>query len=203
VLWKTTPFVTAAIYTPTSTVVKTNTFEADLRLFRNRIFPNFDYFKYQFLHAAQHFCHSANSVKPLNGTQKTLIKIEENRPLPASILSCESWHASFSPAVRRRNPFILITEANAMSSEVTSTGAGTTANVHVNCFADGARKTLYALCSSEFLPARHCASAGTSYGPVSVSLCLSVTSRCSIKRGERTNLVFGMDASFDQSYTVI
>ena len=90
-----------------------------------------------------------------------------------------------------------------MSSEVTSTGAGTTANVHVNCFADGARKTLYALCSSEFLPARHCASAGTSYGPVSVSLCLSVTSRCSIKRGERTNLVFGMEASFDQSYTVI
>jgi len=38
---------------------------------------------------------------------------------------------------------------------------------------------------------------------VSVSLCLSVTSRCSIKRGERTNLVFGMEASFDQSYTVI
>jgi len=38
---------------------------------------------------------------------------------------------------------------------------------------------------------------------MNVSLCLSVTSRCSIKRGERTNLVFGTEASFDQSYTVI
>ena len=37
----------------------------------------------------------------------------------------------------------------------------------------------------------------------SVCLCpfLSVTSRCSIKRDERINLVFGTEASFDQSYT--
>jgi len=42
-----------------------------------------------------------------------------------------------------------------------------------------------------------------SYDPVSVSVCLSVSSRCSIERDERMNLVFGMDASFDQSYAVI
>ena len=46
-------------------------------------------------------------------------------------------------------------------------------------------------------------SAGNSYGPVSVAVCLSVTSRCSIKRDERINLPFGMEASFDQSYTAI
>ena len=34
------------------------------------------------------------------------------------------------------------------------------------------------------------------------SVCLSVTSRCSIKSGERIYLVSGMGASFDQSYTV-
>jgi len=34
-----------------------------------------------------------------------------------------------------------------------------------------------------------------------LSVCLSVTSRCSIKSDERINLVFGMGASFDQSYT--
>ena len=46
--------------------------------------------------------------------------------------------------------------------------------------------------------ARRYASAGTSYGPVSVS----VTSRCSIESVERVNLVLGFKASFDQSYTV-
>jgi len=46
-------------------------------------------------------------------------------------------------------------------------------------------------------------SAGTSYGPVSVSVCLSVTSGCSSKRDERIDLLFGTEASFDQSYTVI
>jgi len=51
------------------------------------------------------------------------------------------------------------------------------------------------------LPARRCASAGTSYGPASVCLCLSVTSRGSIKKNQRINLVFGMEAFFDQSYT--
>jgi len=41
------------------------------------------------------------------------------------------------------------------------------------------------------LPARRYASAGTSHDPVSVSVsvCLLVTSRCSIKRDERINLV--------------
>ena len=38
---------------------------------------------------------------------------------------------------------------------------------------------------------------------MAVCLCQSVTSRCSIKRNERINLLFGMEASFDQSYTVI
>ena len=35
------------------------------------------------------------------------------------------------------------------------------------------------------------------------SVCLSVTTGCSIKRDERINLLFGMMASFDQSYTVL
>ena len=43
------------------------------------------------------------------------------------------------------------------------------------------------------LPARRYASAGTSYGPVSV--CLSVTSWCSIETDERIELVFGTGAS--------
>ena len=54
---------------------------------------------------------------------------------------------------------------------------------------------------SLFLPARRYASAGTSYGPLSV--CLFVASRCSVKRAERINLVVGTRASFDQSYTVL
>jgi len=53
---------------------------------------------------------------------------------------------------------------------------------------------------SLFLPARRYASAGTSYGPVSVYL--SVTSRCSIERNERINFVFRMYAFFKQFYTV-
>jgi len=42
-----------------------------------------------------------------------------------------------------------------------------------------------------------------SRGPVSVclSVCLSVTSRCSIKRDERIDLVFGMEA-FSTSHTL-
>jgi len=48
-----------------------------------------------------------------------------------------------------------------------------------------------------FLPARRYASAGTSYGPVTVSV--SVTRRCSIERDERINPPFGTEASFDQS----
>jgi len=58
---------------------------------------------------------------------------------------------------------------------------------------------------SILLPARRYASADTSYGPVSVSVCvcLSVTSRCSVKRHEQINLLFGIEASSDQAYTVI
>ena len=41
-----------------------------------------------------------------------------------------------------------------------------------------------------------------SYRPVSVCLCRSVTSRCSIERNEWISLICGMDAFFDQSYTV-
>ena len=42
----------------------------------------------------------------------------------------------------------------------------------------------------QFLPARCYASVGTSYG--SVSVCLSVTSRCSIEMDGRIELDFGM-----------
>jgi len=37
---------------------------------------------------------------------------------------------------------------------------------------------------------------------VCLSVCLSVTSRCSIEVVGRIELVFGMEAYFDQSYTV-
>jgi len=47
-----------------------------------------------------------------------------------------------------------------------------------------------------FLPVRHYASTGTSYGPV------SVTSRCSVETAEQIGLVFGVEASFDLSCTV-
>jgi len=53
---------------------------------------------------------------------------------------------------------------------------------------------------SVFLSARRYVSAGTSCGPMSV--CLSVTSRCSIEVVGRIELVFGMEASFDQFYAV-
>ena len=39
--------------------------------------------------------------------------------------------------------------------------------------------------------------------PTPVSVCLSVTSRCSIETAERIELVFGMWASFHPSYTVL
>ena len=53
------------------------------------------------------------------------------------------------------------------------------------------------------LPARRYASGGTTYSPVSVSLCLSVTSRSSIETTERIELIFSTTASFHLSYTVI
>jgi len=46
------------------------------------------------------------------------------------------------------------------------------------------------------------AGVGASYDPVSMSARLSLTGRCSIKRNEWVNLVFGMEASVDLSYTV-
>jgi len=58
-----------------------------------------------------------------------------------------------------------------------------------------------------FLPERRSASAGTSYGHVSVCLCrclcLSVTSLSSIETDGRIELVFGVGASFHLSYTVL
>jgi len=60
---------------------------------------------------------------------------------------------------------------------------------------------------SYFLPARLYASAGISYDPVSVclclSVCLSVTSWCSVEMRGRIELVFGVWTSFDLSYTVL
>ena len=51
------------------------------------------------------------------------------------------------------------------------------------------------------LPVRHYASMGTGYGPVSI--CLSVRHKSVFYQKEWTiNLVFGMWASFDQSYNV-
>ena len=46
---------------------------------------------------------------------------------------------------------------------------------------------------------------GICYGPVSVCLCLclSVTSPCSTKTAKWTELIFGMEDSFDLSCTVL
>ena len=44
---------------------------------------------------------------------------------------------------------------------------------------------------------------GTSHWPVSVCVCPSVTSRCSIETAERIEPVFGMWASFHPSYIVL
>ena len=56
-----------------------------------------------------------------------------------------------------------------------------------------------------FLPARRYANAGilaVTLCPC-LSVCLSVTRRrCSVETDGRNNLVFGMGASFNQSYTV-
>ena len=57
--------------------------------------------------------------------------------------------------------------------------------------------------TNRFLPARRYASAGASYGPVSMFVCLSVSSQCSIETDGRIELVFGMLASFDLSYNVL
>ena len=43
----------------------------------------------------------------------------------------------------------------------------------------------------------------TNYGPVSMFVCLSVTSPCSVETVGRIVLVFGPQASFDLSYTVL
>jgi len=52
-----------------------------------------------------------------------------------------------------------------------------------------------------FLPARRCASAGTSYGPVSVPVC-PVTSRVFCRNGYANRSGFRAEAFFDLSYTV-
>jgi len=38
---------------------------------------------------------------------------------------------------------------------------------------------------------------------LAVALCLSVTNRCSVKKDEQINLIFGLQTSFDQSCTVL
>jgi len=53
------------------------------------------------------------------------------------------------------------------------------------------------------LPAQRYASAGTSYGPVSVSVCLSQVGVNSIETDGRIGLVFGKGPSIDLSYPVL
>jgi len=55
--------------------------------------------------------------------------------------------------------------------------------------------------NKQYLPVLHYAGAGTSYGPVSVCLSVSVfvTSRSSVETAERIELVFGMGASYHPS----
>jgi len=54
---------------------------------------------------------------------------------------------------------------------------------------------------SSFFPVWRYASAGTSYGPMSV--CVFHKSVFSIERNGQIGLVFGMEACFDQSCTVL
>jgi len=54
--------------------------------------------------------------------------------------------------------------------------------------------TLHSICYA-FLPMQCYASLGTSYGPVSVCLCPSVTSQSPIETAERIRLVFGKGAT--------
>ena len=49
----------------------------------------------------------------------------------------------------------------------------------------------------QWLPVRHYASAVIAVPCVCLSLCLSVTSQCSVKMAGRIELVFGMRASFE------
>ena len=53
--------------------------------------------------------------------------------------------------------------------------------------------------NSQYLLALRYAGAGTSYGPVSVCLSVSVRSRSSIEMAEGIELVFGMGASFTRT----
>ena len=41
------------------------------------------------------------------------------------------------------------------------------------------------------------------YGPVSASVCLSVTGWCPVETAQRIRLVFGMRSSLNLSYTVL
>ena len=78
----------------------------------------------------------------------------------------------------------------------------------VDLYSSKASKGLSALVERELVEpftARRYASAGTSYGPVSVCLCpsLSATSRSFIEQTGRIELVNGTEASFDVSYAVL
>jgi len=53
-----------------------------------------------------------------------------------------------------------------------------------------------------FLPTQCYSGTDISHGPVSMSVWASVTSQCSVIRDKWINLLFGMEASFDQSCTV-
>ena len=57
--------------------------------------------------------------------------------------------------------------------------------------------------NKQYLPALRYAGAGTGYGPVSVCLSVSVTSRSSVETDERIELVYSLGASFRLSYTVL
>ena len=55
----------------------------------------------------------------------------------------------------------------------------------------------------DILPARRCASAGTIAMALCLSVCMYVTSRCSIETVERIELVFGVGAFFDLFCTAL
>jgi len=59
--------------------------------------------------------------------------------------------------------------------------------------------------NKQYLLALRYAGAGTSYGPVSVclSVSVSITSRSSVETDERIELVYSLGASFRLSYTVL
>jgi len=73
---------------------------------------------------------------------------------------------------------------NWSKTKILQSGSSSSSTVQV---ADGQVEVV-----DSFLAMQRYASTGTSYDPVSVCLCLSVTSRCSIEMGRCIELVFGM-----------